>query len=106
MITYNEAAIRFYEANGFRRLRILQGQPAGSPCATMLCVFTSIGSLFTLKIYLTSSRTSSDYYVIEGQRYASYLYIRYLNHAMDPKAVTWVDGLFRCVRRNACSCTC
>jgi hypothetical protein len=35
--------------------------------------------------------------VIEGQRYASYLYIRYLNRAMDPKAVTWVDGIFRCV---------
>lgn len=30
VITYNEAAIRFYEANGFKRLRTLQG-----PCVVV-----------------------------------------------------------------------
>ena len=43
-----------------------------------------------------TTQHATDYYVIEGQRYASYLYIRYLNRAMDPNAVTWINGLFRC----------
>lgn len=60
VITYNEAAQRFYEANGFRRLRTLP-----------------------------------SYYDIGGQRHDAYLYIRHLNRAMDPRAVTVLSGLLR-----------
>ena len=62
VITYNKAAISFYEANGFRCLRVLP-----------------------------------NYYVIDDNRYDSYLYILYVNGAVDPKSVGFLSGLFRYV---------
>jgi hypothetical protein len=35
--------------------------------------------------------------VISGERYDSFVYICYLNGAMDPAAVSWFTGLLRSV---------
>lgn len=37
----------------------------------------------------------SDYYVIQDRRYNAFLYILYINGAIDPAKASWLLDLFR-----------
>lgn len=72
VITYNDAAIRFYEKLGFYRIEEIQGEFQWQ--IGLLSLKVDISS--TMHIYM---KKQTDYYVIDGETFNSYLYAKFVN---------------------------